>query len=145
MKREIIVEIISFLLIALFAYAAINKFLDIETFKAQAGQSPLISFAASWIVYAVPGIELMLCGLLSFPKTRLTGLYGSFVLMNLFTGYIISILWFSYYVPCSCGGILEKMGWTEHLIFNIVFVLLSLTGIVLSYERNAWHFRTDTL
>jgi hypothetical protein len=40
------------------------------------------------------------------------------VLNDCFTTYIILILNFSSFIPCSCGGILEKLGWTEHLIFN---------------------------
>ncbi|MGC1244316.1 MAG: MauE/DoxX family redox-associated membrane protein [Chryseosolibacter sp.] len=51
--------------------------------------------------------------------------------MFAFTGYIAFILTFSPYVPCSCGGILSSMGWTEHLIFNVVFTALAVAGIFL--------------
>ena len=34
-------------------------------------------------------------------------------------------------IPCSCGGVLEKMSWNEHLIFNIAFVVLGLVAILL--------------
>jgi hypothetical protein len=62
---------------------------------------------------------------------RLMALYASFSIMVMFTTYIIAILNFSTYIPCSCGGVLEKLTWTEHLIFNICFVLLAYIGIIL--------------
>lgn len=63
--------------------------------------------------------------------------------MAMFTTYIFIILNFSTFVPCSCGGILEKMGWTEHLIFNISFLLLAVLGIFLSTEKKEEHNKTN--
>src|SRR5690606_10893575 len=54
--------------------------------------------------------------------------------MVAFTVYIYLILNYSDFVPCSCGGILEKLGWTEHLIFNAAAVLLSIVGIWATYR-----------
>src|SRR5690606_23761035 len=53
--------------------------------------------------------------------------------MTAFTVYIYLILNYSPFVPCSCGGILEKMGWTEHLWFNIIITLLA---IVITLHNN---------
>jgi len=66
---------------------------------------------------------------------RLTALYAAFSLMVMFTAYIAFILNFSDYIPCSCGGILEKMSWKEHLIFNSGFVIIALIGIALHSDR----------
>ncbi|MEJ0031509.1 MAG: MauE/DoxX family redox-associated membrane protein [Bacteroidota bacterium] len=41
--------------------------------------------------------------------------------MVMFTAYIVVITRFSEYTPCSCGGVLEKMSWDQHLVFNIGF------------------------
>jgi uncharacterized membrane protein YphA (DoxX/SURF4 family) len=131
MKKQIIIEIISFLFILLFVYAALMKLRDVEQFVAQLGQSPLLMAFANWIAWVVPIVELIVAGMLIFSRFRLIGLYASFTLMVMFTVYIIVILTYADQVPCSCGGILEKMGWTEHLIFNIGFVLLALTGVIL--------------
>ena len=51
--------------------------------------------------------------------------------MVMFTAYIIAITRFSEYVPCSCGGVLQNMSWNQHLFFNIGFVLIALTGVIL--------------
>lgn len=131
MKSKITVEIIGFLFILLFVYAALMKLMDVEKFQVQLGQSPMLMAFAEPVSFLLPITELIVAGMLAFSRTLLIGLYASFTLMALFTGYIVIILNFASHVPCSCGGILERMGWTEHLIFNIVFVLVAVTGIVL--------------
>lgn len=129
--KSILLNSICLLYILLFVYAAVSKLLDFENFQVQLGQSPLLSAFAKYVALAVPIIELIIAILLIFPKYRLVGLFASFSLMILFTAYIYIILNYSSFVPCSCGGILEKFGWMEHLIFNILFVLLALIGILL--------------
>ena len=121
---------IAYLYALLFTYAAFAKMFDYENFRVQLGQSPLLSAFASWIAIAVPVGELLITILLLYPKYRLLGLYCSFVLMTMFTAYIYIILNYSAFVPCSCGGILEKMTWSQHLVFNIVFVTLALIGVL---------------
>ncbi len=76
--------------------------------------------------------------MLIIPRLRLLALYASFSLMVMFTVYIFIVLNYSPFVPCSCGGILEKMGWTEHLFFNIGFVFLAMIGILL-LEKSTNH------
>ena len=57
--------------------------------------------------------------------------------MVMFTTYIFIIMHFSEHVPCSCGGVLQRLGWQEHLIFNIVFVMLGIIGALLQYNNEA--------
>ena len=135
MKKKLALEIICALFILLFAYAAIMKLLDVQKFTVQIGKSPLLESYANLVAWAIPSIELIIAGMLVWGRFRLTGLYASFTLMSMFTIYIIAILQFSEKIPCSCGGILEDMGWTEHLFFNIGFVLLSMVGIVIYYSE----------
>ena len=120
------------LYILLFVYAAVSKLLDFENFRVQLAQSPLLSAYAGLIAPAVIALELLLALLLCFKATRLIGLYASFFLMIAFTVYIYLILNYSDFVPCSCGGIIEKLGWTEHMVFNIAFATLALVAIVLT-------------
>jgi uncharacterized membrane protein YphA (DoxX/SURF4 family) len=130
MKKLNILDIIVFLFVLLFVYAAANKVIDYNLFKAQIGKSPLIMNHSNWIAWFIPGSEILIAFALLFPRTQLLALYASFSLMFTFTAYIAFILTFSPYVPCSCGGILNSMGWTEHLIFNIGFTALAVVGIV---------------
>lgn len=125
------IYIVALLHILLFSYAAASKLLDFQNFQVQLGQSPLLSAFAVTVSVAVPMVEFILVLMLMLPRFRLIGLYGSFVLMTMFSAYIVIVLNFSSFTPCSCGGILEKMSWTEHLIFNIVFVVISAIAIIL--------------
>ncbi len=129
--RLLFVQVVSYLYILLFVYASISKLLDFENFQVQLAQSPLLSAYAGTIAPLVIFTELLIVLLLCLNKTRLTSLYGSFFLMVAFTVYIYLILNYSDFIPCSCGGIIEKLGWTEHLIFNIVFALLALIAIII--------------
>jgi len=124
-----IVSIVSFLFILLFVYAAVNKLFEFETFRVQLAQSPLISVFAAWVSILVPLIELLISSMLLFPKSRFAGLYAALCLMTMFTAYIFIVLHFSSFVPCSCGGILEKMSWNVHLVFNFFCIILALTGL----------------
>lgn len=131
MQNKFWVEIICSLLLLLFSYAAISKLTDYNTFAGQLGKSPFLERYASIIVWLIPVTECIIALLLLFNKTRLTGLFASFALMLTFTIYIYMMLHYSYYVPCSCGGVLAKMSWTQHFWFNVAFTTLALTGILL--------------
>lgn len=145
MKKINFLDIILFLFIVLFVYAATSKVLEFDLFKAQIGKSPLIMYYSDIIAWMVPTVEIVISLMLLIPRLQLIGLFASFSLMFMFTGYIFFILTFSPYVPCSCGGILSSMGWTEHLIFNIGFTLLALVGIVLHNRSMKQQIHSDAL
>jgi uncharacterized membrane protein YphA (DoxX/SURF4 family) len=131
MTRRLIIECASFLLIVLFVYAAVTKLMSFGQFSVQIGQSPMLTPMRHLIAIVVPGVELGVSVLLAINVTRLLGLYASFALMALFTAYIIVVTQFSEHIPCSCGGVLEAMSWTEHLVFNIGFAILAGVAIIL--------------
>lgn len=131
-SKKHFVLVVAYLYVLLFVYAAVSKLLDFETFTLQLAQSPLLSAYAGVIAWLVPGVEILISIFLMIPRYRSVALYASFFLMVMFTTYIIIILNFSDFIPCSCGGVLEKLSWGEHLIFNIFFLLLAIFGIILS-------------
>ena len=122
--------VMCYLFVLLFVYAALSKLLDFNTFQNQLGQSPLLSSYTHWIVWTVPISEILIAILLCISRFRILGLYGFYGLMVMFTTYIIIILNFTSYTPCSCGGVLEKLGWIEHLYFNLAFIILSALSIL---------------
>lgn len=142
-RRKILVEFISSLLILLFVYAAVSKLISFHEFRVTIGQSPLLTPFASWLAWLVPIGELIVSVLLAFPAFRLLGLFLSFALMVLFTGYIVAILLFADFVPCSCGGVLEAMSWGQHLWFNGFFVLLAVGGIFMYESPDSTEFLRD--
>ncbi|MGN6196926.1 MAG: MauE/DoxX family redox-associated membrane protein [Ginsengibacter sp.] len=134
MKNRI-VDMICGLLILLFAYAAISKLNDRQHFELVLGEMLLLKQVAGFISFALPVTELTVCALLFMPATRLFGLYASFGLLISFTIYVGYMILFAPKLPCSCGGVLEQISWTQHLVFNIVFIALSATAIKL-YQSN---------
>jgi hypothetical protein len=139
MKKLNFLDVIVFLFMFLFIYAAVSKLVEYNLFRAQLGKSPLLTRYAGVFSWLVPGVELIVAGMLFIPRYQLAGLYGAFTLMLGFTGYIAFILTFSPYVPCSCGGVLGGMGWTEHLVFNAAFTTLAIAGIALYVRQDAKH------
>lgn len=145
MKRHIVVEIIVFFFILLFVYAGVSKLMDLQKFRIQIGQSPILANIAGLVAIAVPLIEVLIAIALVFPKTRLPGLLASLCLMIMFTTYIVLIMNSGEHIPCSCGGVLQKMGWKNHLIFNIAFVILGITGTAMQYDKVRDHSNKDIL
>lgn len=127
--KQITVEIISLLFIILWVYAGLSKWLDPE-FTDQLNKSPYLEGLSGFVAVALPIGEVAMAVLLIFPRTKLIGLYLSFFTMSLFTGYIYAMIYYSHYTPCSCGGILSKMDWNTHFIFNLVFTILAIVAIL---------------
>lgn len=136
-RRQVLLELISALLIMLFLYASISKFLDFKRFIGEMNNQPFPNAFTPFLVWAIPCLEIAIAIGLIFERTRLAGLYASLVLMALFTIYTGSVLLhFFHYVPCSCGGVIRKLTWGQHLVFNLFFVALSVTGIIFQYKKH---------
>lgn len=131
MKRTTIIEIIVVLYAILFLYTGISKLMEYSVFKEQIAQSPILAPIATLVALILPWLEFAVIVLLMIPKWRLKGLYASLVLMIGFTGYVTGILLFNEKLPCSCGGVLQEMSWPQHVVFNTIFIMLSVLGIIL--------------
>lgn len=132
LSKRLAVDIISLLFVMLFLYTGIAKLMDFDVFQEQLMDSPILSFAAPVVAWGLPIIEFIVSLFLFFPTYRLKGLYAALILMILFTGYVGWLLAFAPELPCSCGGIMEALSWPAHLVVNIAFIGLALTGIILA-------------
>ncbi|HCV82486.1 MAG: hypothetical protein CMP12_01575 [Zunongwangia sp.] len=133
---NLITEIISMLFLLLFVYAAVSKLLDYQKFKIQLVQSPLLATYASILVWFIPTLELIIAMIL-LSKYKSLGLKLCLGLMIVFTIYIWYTLNYSDYIPCSCGGIISDLNWTEHLIFNLFWIVFAI--IAISTNKGAKH------
>ena len=122
--------ICSSLLILLFTYTAVSKLSDYTHFVRVLGESPLIHNGADMIGWLLPVAELVIVLLLFFPLTKKAGFVISFFLLLLFTLYLIYMLLFAAELPCSCGGVISKMSWKQHVWFNVFFIGVSVLGII---------------
>jgi len=121
-------------LVFLWIYAATGKLIEFEQFTVQMKQVPVLKPVAGVLTWAVPVSEYVLSVLLLIPKTRRLGLLSSAVLMSVFTMYIAGMILFSPELPCSCGGIINDLTWSQHLLFNLVFTALAIYGSYLFYR-----------
>lgn len=138
-RRQILLEVIVSLYVLLFLYASLSKFLDFRTFIKEMNNQPLPNSWTPFLVWIIPCSEIALSLALIFERTRLIGLYGSLALMSLFSGYTIIILSHAFSsIPCSCGGIIKRLTWRQHLALNLFFVGLAVAGITLQ-RRKAKH------
>jgi hypothetical protein len=142
MKRLTIVDLIVSALILLFVYASVSKLANIQGFQTAMRKQPFPHWLSSILVWAVPALELAIASLLMTTRTKLLGLYSSLGLMSLFTLYIIAILLHSFSrIPCSCGGVIQSLGWTQHLFFNLFFVVI--TGYAIIIEKRTKYFTRE--
>lgn len=122
---QIITQTTVALLILLWTYTAIGKWADSADFRLSLSRQPLPR--PELLFWTLPLAELLAAGLLVSEKTRKWGLYLSSLLLFAFTVYIAAgLMGLLEKVPCSCGGVLRSLGWKEHLLFNLVFLALSL-------------------
>jgi putative oxidoreductase len=133
-KNMLLVEIVSALFILLFVYTGINKLLSIDSLQKVLKDYPLLSGMPILVSWVLPITELVVAALLFIRKTKLLGLYSSWILMSGFTLYLLYMFAFAKDMPCTCGGMLQKLTWNQHLIFNIFFILLATIAIV-AYKR----------
>jgi len=138
--HKLIINAICFLLILLWFYAAVSKVSTFGMFRAQMHRQLLPLFLKNDLVYILPPAEMIAGLLLLFERSVLIGLYLSFIMMLGFTVYVgLAVFKVLGKVPCSCGGILSSMGWNVHLVFNTIFLLLTILGIYQVYrERRAF-------
>ncbi|NII25833.1 hypothetical protein HB364_12110 [Pseudoflavitalea sp. X16] len=144
MKRTTIIEIIVMLYVILFLYTGISKIMEYGVFKEQLAESPILAPMASLVARGLPIVEFLLVVLLAVPRWRLKGFYASTGLMIAFTIYIIVLMSFNDQLPCSCGGVLAALSWGQHIVFNGVFIVLGIVGVILERKvrRTAadyWH------
>ena len=139
-KKQLLIESIAALLIMLFLYASISKFLDFKTFTGEMRNQPLPRSLIPLLIWGIPPLEVAISCALLFEYTRSVGFYLSLILMTLFTIYAAAILLhFFPRIPCSCGGVIRKLTWGQHLVLNVFFVALSAISIRLQRSK---HFQS---
>ncbi len=130
MKRKLVEEIIAFLLMVMFLYASVSKWLDFKTFRGDINNQPFPNWITPWLIYTLPPLQVLIAIAVMFDRTRKAGFYASLILMSAYTVYSAAVLMHVFdYIPCSCGGVIKSLSWNQHLILNVFFVAISAVGI----------------
>ena len=96
----------------------------------------IMAIAKPTLVVFIPLSEIITSLLLGFENLRKKGFVVAAVLMALFTGYVAAIvLHFFPRVPCSCGGIIRMFTWSEHLWFNLLFLVIAVAGLTIQIQK----------
>lgn len=135
LTEQFLIELIASLFILLFLYTGLSKLKEQTEFQVVLSKSPLLSTSSLVLSWLLPIIEIATSVLLFLPRTRKYGLVASMLLMTLFALYISYMLLFTPNLPCSCGGVLKQLNWSQHLLFNIFFLLLSILALWLSNKN----------
>lgn len=126
-----ILKVFRLLLIIMFSYTLFHKIFDMKSFLDTLKKSTIIEdYQISIILYLTPFLEFITI-LALFLWKRIEGFYLSFILMLIFTIYLIALNNFSLYKGCSCGGIFNELSYLEHIIVNCSFIIISLLSILL--------------
>lgn len=133
-RKELLFHLVSWLYIALYAYTAIEKIIAHARFETTLRHSVLIGDFAGFVSWAVPITELAICVLLVLPWMQRLGLWAATGLMGLFTLYIGYMLLFAEKLTCECGGFISDLSWQQHLVFNLVFILLGAYALYGQYR-----------
>ena len=129
------VKIVCGLLIMLWVYAAVSKWAAFAHFRDQMHKQRLPAILQTALIYLLPPAELVIAALLAFDRTVRMGLYASLALLFAFTVYVALATFHVFSaVPCSCGGVLETLGWRAHFYFNLFFLALTLGAILQTYQ-----------
>lgn len=122
-------DIICGLLILLFAYTAFSKLLAFSHFRFVLSSAPLIGNYSTVLAALIPVTELFIVILLFMPRTTKAGLIAASSLLLVFTVYLVFMILTDPHLPCSCGGVIQRLSWREHIAFNVFFILIGIAGI----------------
>ena len=117
-------------LILLFVYTGCSKLFDLNGFTRTLYNQPFPRPTVPLLILTLPALELATAACLLFDRTRLIGLYAALTLLVVFTLYIGAILLRLFHqVPCSCGGIFRQLTWRQHLLLNLVLLILAAIAL----------------
>lgn len=135
MKYKLYVDIMAGLLILLFVYTALSKLDNYSFFQAQLNLYPFIGLFGNTLSWAIPAMELLIAILLLLPAYRTKGLMAALILLIVFTVYLLLMILYTPDLPCSCGGVIQSLAWTQHIFFNCFFIMVTFIAVLMS-RRN---------
>lgn len=129
--QKVVAEIIYLFLISFFCYTALNKFLNINSFRINMIKTSIFDKdVVFYLSYFVIFIEFLVVLILLINKIK--GLIMFSFLMLVFTLYISYLNFKGLYEVCGCGGILNGLDYNYHLIINITLIFSSIYCLLIS-------------
>ncbi|WP_421977226.1 MauE/DoxX family redox-associated membrane protein [Roseivirga seohaensis] len=136
-------SVINYSTVFIFAFSAIDKSLNFDTFYVQFAKIPMVYELELWfLAYILIVIEFVIVALLLVDKTRIIGQYIAVASLIVFTVHILT----KYVVnndSCSCGGVFTFIPIELHVIVNLILIF-GLGYLILIKERHESLEKTNT-
>ena len=124
-KKQWSIEVATALLVLLWTYAGLSKLLGWSQFLVTLREANPLQYPLPLTAWALIAMEAGIVVLLLLRSWCWLGALFSAMLLVLFTVYISFLFWYLPNMPCSCGGVLQVLGWKAHIVFNLFFLCLS--------------------
>lgn len=133
--KNLLIHITTWLMILLFIYTASDKLMNFKTFSAFLIGLEYLGDYGHLLAVVIPLLEIAISLSLLIPALRTEGLYAAFVLMLLFTFYLVFMKLTAPKLPCNCGGVISSMSWVQHIWFNLGLVLMLFCSVLWNKKR----------
>ncbi|OJW58279.1 MAG: hypothetical protein BGO55_23560 [Sphingobacteriales bacterium 50-39] len=145
-QKNVVSNIISILFIILFTYTASSKLSNFKSYSHSMYNQPIDKTFIPYLIYGIPFFEIISVFFLLSTTKRIMGFYLSEILMLAFTGYIVLGLnkYFGH-IPCTCGGVIQSLSWTQHLYLNIFFDFIGIIGIITIRHKQPYNVLAQSL
>lgn len=113
----------------LYMYTGYNKLKQVGVFIEGNTYIPYLGKYAKLIGWGIPILELLFASALIIPWLQKQALKGATLLMGVFTLYLLVMVSFVKDKLCKCGGVIESMSWTEHMLFSLMWLEAGIWAI----------------
>lgn len=129
-NNKILAEIFYLFLIAFFCYTAVNKLMNLDSFRTNLMKTSLFSEeVAKYFSVFVIIFEIIVILIMVFYKK--IGLLFLSIMILTFTIYISFLNFKGLYEVCGCGGILNGLSYKYHLTINIFLCVSTIYSFVI--------------
>ena len=130
-KKNVIIEIICFLLMLNFFYEGVYKLAHFGDWRFWITEQPLIKSIGGLLKYVVPIAEIVFSILLALPSKRKVALYSIISMQILFILWVMSVYLLTAYLFWPYHAIWDKPTWMGKMSFGLVLSWLAYWVIYL--------------
>lgn len=126
--KNIPAKISAGILSIVFLYTSLNKLSEPNTGIWAMFQPPILASIMHVVYILMPWLEITVTLLLATTRFRLLGLTFSLFLTIGFSVYLIYIRLNNEYLPCECGGGIDRLDWNVHILLDVFLIAISFIG-----------------
>ena len=119
-------QVIPYIMAIIFLYSGMEKVIHFEVFMVRFSKISLVYYLGLWpLGYFLVFLEITIAIFLIFSIYRRKTLLFTLLLFVIFTAYLINVInGLGNYTTCACGGIFNFLTISQHIIFNIILIIL---------------------